>query len=99
MEELFVCYDSILDEYNLHTATSVNTPGASTLKADDSVELLSPQAHSRYMRAAKTLQWQSPVRPDINYSANELARYLTEPTTLHAKQIKHLLRYIRGTMH
>ena len=99
MYELPEYYDSILDGYNVQKANSVNAPGASTLEADDSVEPISAEAHALYRRAVGKLQWQSPVRPDISYGVEELARRLIEPTKLHERKLKHLRRYIRGTMH
>ena len=39
------------------------------------------------------------TRPDISYATKELARSLTQPTTLDQQKLKHLLRYIKGTQH
>lgn len=43
-------------------------------------------------------QWMTYARPDISYATKELARSLTQPTTL-CQKLKHLLRYIKGTQH
>ena len=81
MYELPEYYDSILEEYTHQKANSVNALGTSTLTVDDSVEPLSSEAHSIYRMAVGQLQWQSPIRPDISYIFEELARHLSEPTT------------------
>ena len=39
------------------------------------------------------------TRPDISYATKELARSLTQPTTLDQQKFKDLLRYIRGTQY
>lgn len=36
-------------------------------------------------------------RPDITYTDTAQGRYAEQPSTLHWKAIKHLLRYLRGT--
>jgi hypothetical protein len=37
------------------------------------------------------------TRPDIAYSVSCLSRYMENPSIKHHCQLKHLLRYIRGT--
>ena len=37
------------------------------------------------------------TRPDITFSVNLLARYSSTPTKRHWNEIKHILRYLRGT--
>ena len=38
------------------------------------------------------------TRPDISFAVNLLARYSSSPTRRHWNGIKHILRYLRGTM-
>ena len=38
------------------------------------------------------------TRPDITFSVNLLARYSSAPTQRHCNGIKHILRYLRGTI-
>ena len=40
----------------------------------------------------------SHTRPDISFSVNFLARYSSCPTRRHWNGVKHILRYLRGTM-
>jgi hypothetical protein len=39
------------------------------------------------------------TRPDIAFAVSSLSRYMENPTIDHHRQLKHLLRYIRGTTH
>ena len=82
----------------LQRASFVDAPCTSSLRPDDSVELLSSEDHSKYRRTVGKLQWQSPIRPDISYAIKELARHLSAPTTHNEKCLKHLLRFPRGTL-
>ncbi|MBW0535007.1 hypothetical protein O181_074722 [Austropuccinia psidii MF-1] len=38
------------------------------------------------------------TRPDIMFTVNQLSRYSTKPTSRHWTALKHLLRYLKGTM-
>jgi ribonuclease HI len=38
------------------------------------------------------------TRPDIACAVSKLAQYLSDPSEIHAKEAKHLLRYLKGTM-
>ena len=37
------------------------------------------------------------TRPDIAFLVNLLVRYSLDPTKMHWNEIKHILRYLRGT--
>ena len=37
------------------------------------------------------------TRPDITFAINRLGRYASNPGQVHIKEVKHLLRYLRGT--
>jgi hypothetical protein len=38
------------------------------------------------------------TRPDISFDVNLLARYSSSPTRRHWNRIKHIFRYLKGTM-
>jgi hypothetical protein len=40
----------------------------------------------------------SHTRPDIAFVVNLIARYISSPTRRHWKVVKHILRYLKGTM-
>ena len=92
--------EELLEEHHLHNARPATTPGTKQLKAEigDGVsELTSPDA-TMYRRAVGKLMWLTPIRPDINYSVKELSRQLTNPTVEDVGRLRHLLRYLKGTL-
>ena len=38
------------------------------------------------------------TRPDIAFAVSELSRFVSAPAAAHGKALKHLLRYLKGTM-
>ena len=54
---------------------------------------------SLYRKCVGKLQWVVPLRPDIAFATKELARHLNEPNYENVGKLKHLLRYLRGTLH
>ena len=38
------------------------------------------------------------TRPDISFAVSQLARFSSQPKEVHAKAVKHLLRYLKGTI-
>ena len=42
--------------------------------------------------------WATPVRPDISFAVKELSRSLQSPTQQNEKQLKHVLRYLKGSL-
>ncbi|KAL0296801.1 UNVERIFIED_CONTAM: Secreted RxLR effector protein [Sesamum radiatum] len=60
-------------------------------------ELLGPEVP--YLSAIGALMYlANHTRPDITFVVNLLARYSSAPTRRHWNGIKHILRYLRGTM-
>lgn len=60
-------------------------------------ELLGPEVS--YLSAIGALVYLAGhTRLDISFAVNLLARYSFSPTRRHWNEIKHLLRYLRGTM-
>ena len=60
-------------------------------------ELLGPEVP--YLNAIEALMYlANNTRPDISFSVNLLARCSSTPTQGHWNGIKHILRYLRGTM-
>ena len=52
-----------------------------------------------YINAVDSLMYLSTcTRPDISYMVHKLARFNTNPGIAHWKAVKHLFRYLRGTM-
>ncbi len=60
-------------------------------------ELIGPEVP--YLSAIGALMYlSSHTRPDITFAVNLLARYSSSPTIRHWNGIKHIFRYLRGTM-
>ena len=58
----------IFEDYGLQKANIANAPGVSSLRLDDSADLLSSEYHAKCRRTVGTLQWQSPIPPDKSYA-------------------------------
>jgi ribonuclease HI len=64
---------------------------------EEGEEILGPEVP--YLSAIGALIYlANNTRPDISFSVNLLARYSSTPTQRHWNGIKHVLRYLRGTM-
>jgi hypothetical protein len=60
-------------------------------------EILGPEVP--YLSAIGALMYLANyTRPDISFSVNLLARYSSSPTRRHWNGVKHIFRYLRGTM-
>ncbi|XP_070050951.1 secreted RxLR effector protein 161-like [Nicotiana tomentosiformis] len=60
-------------------------------------ELLGPE--TPYLSAIGALMYlANAIKPDIAFSVNLLARYSSSPTRRHWNGIKHILRYLKGTL-
>ena len=92
-------FDADLEWFGLSKSKGSNTPGTNTVKRPlDGVDLLNPDEHRIYRAVVGRLQWICPLRPDLNYPVKELARALSAPTIEDKFKMKHVLRYIKGTL-
>jgi len=94
----------LLERFSLSDCNAVTTP------LDPSVRLSSAQSpqtkedikamHSvPYLQAVGALMYLAvATRPDISYTVGVLARFSKNPGPLHWKAVKHLFRYLKGTM-
>jgi hypothetical protein len=74
------------------------TPGVLTARGSDKPEeYLTSEQTTMYRSIVGKIQWMVPLRPDIAFMAKELSRTLQQPTTASFHDLKHLLRYLRGT--
>ena len=81
----------------MSTCRASSTTGSSSTKllanGDDSCD-----DPSSFRRAVGKLQWAVGFRPDLAYASKELARGLSSPTLEDFAKLKHVLRYLRGTL-
>ena len=60
---------------------------------------LASARHKLYRTAVGQLLWATSARPDISFAVHELSRSLKAPTHQDEKQLKQVLRYLKGTLH
>ncbi len=91
--------DEDFEYYKLPNCRVVATPGSTGIKRMiDGSEALGPAEHQHYRRSVGRLQWLCPIRPDICYPVKELARNLNAPTVEDETILKHVLKYVKGTL-
>ena len=94
----------LLERFDLSNCNAVTTP------LDPSVRLSSAQSPQTqedieamrsvpYLQAVGALMYLAvATRPDISYAVGVLARFNKNPGPLHWKAVKHLFRYLKGTL-
>jgi hypothetical protein len=95
----------ILDEFNMANCNPVATPFPHgiqliSLPVDDDNRPIGIQDHEGYRKLVGSLLYASThTRPDIAFAFGSLSRHLHAPGLSHWQAVKHLLRYIKGTIH
>eukprot|EP00971_Amphidinium_carterae_P218542 4337843-Amphidinium_carterae.1 len=88
-------FNKILKAYNFKKCKSSTIPG--NKKPPIAAEPLDKEQHSMYRTV---VLWVSQVRADIAFAVTELSRSLQHPDNDEdLKNLKQLLRYIKGTIH
>lgn len=98
--------EKVLKRFNMDKANSLSTPmvvRSLNIKNDpfrpceDNEEVLGPEVP--YLSAIGALMYLANcTRPDISFAVNLLARFSSSPTKRHWNGIKHIFRYLRGTV-
>lgn len=90
--------EKILYEFNMTDANPVKAPAPMNLhKIVASVA--SPINQKLYQKAVGMLNYLAlHTRPDITFVTNLLAQFTSNPNEAHWSSVKHLLRYLKGTM-
>ena len=93
----------LLKLYDMEKAKATSTLGdqlgqSKGTKASSNKPLASAR-HKLYSTAVGQLLWATSVRPDISFAVTELSRSLQAPTQQEEKQLKQVLRYLKGTLH
>ena len=83
--------DSGMSECNL-----THVPMEFNLKLSKSQEEKSVD-ESEYRRHIGCLRYMLHTRPDLSFSVGVISRYMQEPNESHGADLKHILRYLRGT--
>ena len=96
--------EDMLETYEMADCKPVSTPMDPGLILTKSMGSSTPeeQAEMRrrpYLPAIGSLMYMSTMtRPDISYAVGVLARFNSNPGLAHWKAVKHLFRYIKGTL-
>jgi hypothetical protein len=67
-------------------------------KLQDQVTGSDPEDPTLYRQIIGSLMYLVHTRPDICYAVNALSQFLCEPKHMHMVAVKHILRYVRGTI-
>ncbi|CAM8989664.1 unnamed protein product [Rhodiola kirilowii] len=57
-----------------------------------------PVDKTLYRSIVRSLRYLTHTRPDLAYSVGIVSRYMEFPTTEHMAAVKHILRYVKGTL-
>jgi hypothetical protein len=88
----------ILKRFDMLECKSMNTPMEMKLKllVDTSSELIYA---TLYRQIIGSLMYLTNTRPDICFVVNTLSQFLVEPGHVHLVAAKHVMRYLKGTLH
>src|SRR5262249_27976338 len=93
----------LLECFNMDDANSLSTPLSPRSELLAIVPSLKEQSDMKsvpYLSAVGALQYLATMtRPDIAYAVSYLERFNHNPAPAHWLAVKHLLRYLKGTMH
>jgi histone deacetylase 1/2 len=91
--------NDLLHRVNMQSCKTIDTPLSMSNKlslADG--EVLSGDDSTNYRSIVGALQYFTLTRTDIAFSVNKVSQFLHAPTTVHWMAVKHILRYLRGTI-
>jgi hypothetical protein len=94
----------MLERFNMSDCKPVSTPmdpgsRLSTSMAPSTPEQIAEMQGVPYINAVGALNYLAiATRPDISYTVSKLARYNSNPGPEHWKAVKHLFRYLKGTL-
>ena len=74
-------------------------PLSPSVNLNEDLPRLTQELHSEYRHVIGRLTYLAGgTRPDLQKPVNRLSQHLTDPTELHYKAIKHISRYLQGTI-
>jgi hypothetical protein len=87
-----------LKRFQMMDCKPMATPMVANLKSfvDSDSDLIDP---SMYRQLIGSLMYLVNTRPDICFAVNTLSQYMVEPRQVHWVAAKHVLQYLKGTMH
>lgn len=91
--------ETILQQFSMTEAKSVKTPVNPSIKlskATDESKCVDPEMYQSAV--GKLLYLSTRTRPDVTFAVCNVAKYTSNPTEEHWKAVKHILRYLVGTI-
>ena len=87
----------ILKRFGMMDCNAMATPMESNLKllCDASPDLVDVTV---YRQMIGSLMYLTNTRPDIYFAVNTLSQFLMDPRSIHLVVVKHVLRYLKGTV-
>jgi len=95
---------NILDRFGMADCKPLSTPMEPNLhlsrsQCPQTTQEVDQMRHTPYLAAVGALMYlATTTRPDIAYTVGSLARFNSNPGWVHWLAVKHLMRYIKGTM-
>ncbi|XP_031262652.1 uncharacterized protein LOC116120820 [Pistacia vera] len=88
---------NMLKRFNLESAKHANTPMSSSLKLskDDNGKKVD---HKLFRSMIGSLLYLTVSRPDLCFSVGMCARFQSNPSKLHLKAVKRIMKYVAGTL-
>ncbi|XP_020674070.1 uncharacterized protein LOC110093501 [Dendrobium catenatum] len=89
---------TILSRAGMTNCKPVSTPShlKSTPSNSNSNAFANP---TLYRQLAGSLQYLTITRPDLSFAVNRVCQHMKNPTIAHFEALKHLLRFLQGTIH
>ncbi|GJW00646.1 retrovirus-related pol polyprotein from transposon TNT 1-94 [Tanacetum coccineum] len=87
----------ILKKYGMDLTDPVDIPMVDRLKLDEDLKGI-PVDQTRFRGMVGSLMYLTASRPDLVFVVCMCARYQAKPTKKHLKAIKHVFRYLKGTI-
>ncbi|KAK2975201.1 hypothetical protein RJ640_022093 [Escallonia rubra] len=90
--------NDLLQTFSMTGAKEVNTPMSTTftITVQDGSPPVDP---TPYRKLVGALQYLSLTRADISFAVNRLSQVMHSPTALYWTALKHVLRYLKATIH
>ena len=93
--------EKMLDKFNMSNCKPKSIPcDASVSKVcsdENSRELVNPKGYREIV--GSLIHAMTGTRPDLCYAITKLSQFMSKPTQAHLGIAKHVLRYIKGTLH
>ena len=91
------CALDLLQQAGMSECHSTTTPvdTKAKLSATDGAPVVDP---SEYRSLAGALQYLTLTRPDLAYAVQQVCLFMHDPREPHMALVKHILRYVKGTL-